>query len=81
MKPADISEGKNRKYLKDKVNELAKNSKNKSVRDLNRGIDGFKMASRWPSFRYEGFQVWTSDCAVLSLYICSVDINTIGLCL
>jgi hypothetical protein len=29
-------------YLKDKINELAKNSKNKNIRDLYRGINGFK---------------------------------------
>jgi hypothetical protein len=39
--PADIS-GMKREYLKDKVNELAMNSKNKNIRDLNRGINEFK---------------------------------------
>jgi hypothetical protein len=29
---------KNREYLKDKINELAMNSKNKNIRDLYRGI-------------------------------------------
>jgi hypothetical protein len=29
-------------YLKDKINELARNSKNKNTRDLYRGINGFK---------------------------------------
>jgi hypothetical protein len=33
---------KKREYLKDKINELATNSKNKSIRDLYRGINGFK---------------------------------------
>jgi hypothetical protein len=33
---------KKRGYLKDKINELATNSKNKNIRDLYRGIDGFK---------------------------------------
>jgi hypothetical protein len=33
---------KKRKYLKDKINELATNSKNKNVRDLYRGINEFK---------------------------------------
>jgi hypothetical protein len=33
---------KKREYLKDKVNELATNSKNKSIRDLYRGINEFK---------------------------------------
>jgi hypothetical protein len=37
MKPADISEIK-REYLKEKIKELAKNSKNKNIRDLYRGI-------------------------------------------
>jgi hypothetical protein len=30
------------KYLKDKINELTTNSKNKNIRDLYRGINGFK---------------------------------------
>jgi hypothetical protein len=33
---------KKREHLKDKINELATNSKNKNIRDLYRGIDGFK---------------------------------------
>jgi hypothetical protein len=33
---------KKREYLKDKINELATNSKNKNIRDLYRGINGFK---------------------------------------
>jgi hypothetical protein len=33
---------KMRDYLKDKVNELATNSKNKNIRDLYRGINEFK---------------------------------------
>jgi hypothetical protein len=33
---------KKREYLKDKINELAANSKNKNIRDLYRGIIGFK---------------------------------------
>jgi hypothetical protein len=33
---------KKREYLKDKVNELATNSKNKNIRVLYRGINGFK---------------------------------------
>jgi hypothetical protein len=41
MKPADIS-GIKREYLKDKINELATNSKNKNIRDLYRGINGCK---------------------------------------
>jgi hypothetical protein len=33
---------KRRKYLKDKINELATNSKNKNIRDLYRGINEFE---------------------------------------
>jgi chemotaxis methyl-accepting protein methylase len=33
---------KKREYLKDKINELSRNSKNKNIRDLYRGINGFK---------------------------------------
>jgi hypothetical protein len=33
---------KEREYLKDKINELAMNSRNKNIRDLYRGINGFK---------------------------------------
>jgi hypothetical protein len=33
---------KNREYLKDKINEVAANSKNKNIRDLYRGINDFK---------------------------------------
>jgi hypothetical protein len=33
---------KNREYLKDKINEIELNSKNKSIRDLYRGITEFK---------------------------------------
>jgi hypothetical protein len=33
---------KKREYLKDKINELATNSKNKNIRDLDRGIIEFK---------------------------------------
>jgi hypothetical protein len=33
---------KKREYLKDKINELVTNCKNKSIRDLYRGINGFK---------------------------------------
>jgi hypothetical protein len=33
---------KQREYLKDKINELATNSKNKNIRDLCRGINEFK---------------------------------------
>jgi hypothetical protein len=33
---------KKRDYLKDKINELATNSKNKNIRDLYRGINEFK---------------------------------------
>jgi hypothetical protein len=33
---------KEREYLQDKINELATNSKNKSIRDLYKGINEFK---------------------------------------
>jgi hypothetical protein len=33
---------KKRDYMKQKINELATNSKNKNIRDLYRGIDKFK---------------------------------------
>jgi hypothetical protein len=33
---------KERDYLKDKINELQSNSKNKNIRDLYRGINEFK---------------------------------------
>jgi hypothetical protein len=42
MKPADILGIKKREYLKDKINELATNSKNKNFRDLYRGINECK---------------------------------------
>jgi hypothetical protein len=32
---------KKREYLKDKINKLVKNSKNKNIRDLYRGINEF----------------------------------------
>jgi hypothetical protein len=31
-----------KEYLKEKINELATNSKNKNIRDLYKGINGFK---------------------------------------
>jgi hypothetical protein len=37
--------GKNKKYVKDKINELARNSKNKNIRDLYTGIDEFRGAT------------------------------------
>jgi predicted NACHT family NTPase len=33
---------KKREYLKDKIDELAMNSKNKNIRDLYKGINDFK---------------------------------------
>jgi hypothetical protein len=36
VKPADISGIIKKNYLKDKTNELATNSKNKNIGDLNR---------------------------------------------
>jgi hypothetical protein len=41
VKPADTS-GIKREYLKDRINELATNSKNKNIRYLYRGINEFK---------------------------------------
>jgi hypothetical protein len=38
VKPAGISGIRKREYLKDRIDELATNSKNKNVRDLYRGI-------------------------------------------
>jgi hypothetical protein len=37
---------KKREYLKDKINEIATNSKNKNIRDLYRGINEFKRSYR-----------------------------------
>jgi hypothetical protein len=37
---------KKREYLKDKINELATNSKNKNTRDLYRGVNECKMGCR-----------------------------------
>jgi hypothetical protein len=42
VKPADISEKKKKEYLKDKINELATNSKNNNIRNLYRGVNKFK---------------------------------------
>jgi hypothetical protein len=36
---------KKKEYLKDRINELAMNSKNKNIRDLYRGINAFKRAT------------------------------------
>jgi hypothetical protein len=38
---------KKREYLKDKINELATNSKNKNIRDLYRGIGPISVAARY----------------------------------
>jgi hypothetical protein len=42
MSNVDISGQKRRQYLKDKINEIELNSKNKNSRDLYRGITEFK---------------------------------------
>jgi predicted site-specific integrase-resolvase len=44
VKPADISGIKKMKYsyLKDKINDIARNSKNKNIRDLHRGVNECK---------------------------------------
>jgi hypothetical protein len=44
VKPEDISAIKGGKYLKDRINELLTNSKNKNFRELYRGINDFKKA-------------------------------------
>jgi hypothetical protein len=36
---------KKREYLKDKINELATNNKNKNIRDLYRGIMNLRIAT------------------------------------
>jgi hypothetical protein len=41
VNPAGVSE-KKRAYLKDSINDLVTNSKNKNIRDLDRGINEFK---------------------------------------
>jgi hypothetical protein len=35
------SRNKKREYLKDKINDLESNNKNKNIRDLHRGINEF----------------------------------------
>jgi hypothetical protein len=42
VKPADLSGIKRREYLKDKINDLATNSKNKNIIDPSRGINEFR---------------------------------------
>jgi hypothetical protein len=42
LKPGGTSGIKKREYLKDKINDLRTNSKNKNIRDLHRGINEFK---------------------------------------
>jgi hypothetical protein len=42
LKPAGISGIKKREHLKDKIDELAMNNKNKNIKDLYRGIMDFK---------------------------------------
>jgi hypothetical protein len=44
VKPADISR-KKREYMKYKIHELATNSKHINVRELCKGISGFKIAT------------------------------------
>jgi hypothetical protein len=44
VKPADSSGIKKREYLRDKINDLAKNSRHKNIRDLYRGINEIKGA-------------------------------------
>jgi hypothetical protein len=40
---------KMREYLKENINELETNSKNKNMRDLYRGINEFKISLQGPS--------------------------------
>jgi hypothetical protein len=40
--PSGYFRNKERAYLKDKINDLAINSKNKNIRDLYMGINEFK---------------------------------------
>jgi hypothetical protein len=42
VKPATFLGKKMKEYLKEKISELATNSKNKSIRNLYRGIDELK---------------------------------------
>jgi hypothetical protein len=42
VRSPQIFQGKKSEYLKDKINELATNSKNLNIRDLYRGINEFK---------------------------------------
>jgi hypothetical protein len=42
VKLADVSGKKKREYVKNKINELETNNKNKNIRDLYRGITEFK---------------------------------------
>jgi hypothetical protein len=46
MKPAGISGIKKWGYMKDKINELAMNSKTKNIRNLYRGINKLKRGSQ-----------------------------------
>jgi hypothetical protein len=42
MKLVELSGPKKREYLKNKINELETDSKNKNIRDLYRGVNEFK---------------------------------------
>jgi hypothetical protein len=42
MKPVELFRNKKREYLREKVNELETNSKNKTIRDLYGNINEFK---------------------------------------
>jgi hypothetical protein len=41
MKPVELSGTKKGECMKEKVNDLEKNSKNKNIKDSYRGINGF----------------------------------------
>jgi hypothetical protein len=67
VKPIEFS-GKKREYLKQEINELEANSKNKNIRDLYRDINGFK----------EGYQLRTNtekveNGHILSEYHCILN--------
>jgi hypothetical protein len=55
---------KKREYPKDKINELATNSNNKNIRDLYRGINGFKRGYQ-PRYNLVNVEKWRSSCRFL----------------
>jgi hypothetical protein len=73
---------KKREYLKDKVNELATNSKNKNIKDLYKGINQFKRGYQLRNnlvkdengdlyFKYvEELLFSVTECAIMSVMLC-----------